>query len=189
MVRLAAIIALLLPLATAAQALDITGTWQTAKPRYVFTIAKAPGSYKGSYTGEWHNLGEIDGTLNGNPLIVALDGDTLKLTPVRTPGVFTGAVSADGQSITGNWGTHDPTPLVFERATPKTAHAIDPSPHKVQFVTVAPGVKLEVLDWGGSGPPLVFMAWLGFTAHCFAAVPPKMCGSRRATTRTILHEP
>lgn len=172
MVRLAVMIALLLPLATAAQARDIAGTWQTAAPRYVFTIAKA----KGVYTGEWHNLGEIDGTLNGNPLIVALNGDRLTLTPVRTAGVFTGTLSADGKSISGDWGAHDPTPLLFQRATPATAHVIDPSPHKVRFVTVAPGVKLEVLDWGGSGPPLVFLAGLGFTAHCFDEFAPRFTG-------------
>lgn len=164
MSRLAAIIALLLlSLATAAHALDISGTWQMAKPRYVFTIAKT----KSGYDGEWHNLGEIDGTLNGNPLIIKLDGNTLTMTPARTAGVFTGTVSADGKTISGDWGTHDPTPLAFERATAQTAQTVDPSPHKVQFVAVAPGVKLEVLDWGGNGPPLVFLAGLGFTAHCF----------------------
>jgi non-heme chloroperoxidase len=154
---------LLLPLATAAKALDIGGTWQTAAPRYVFTLAKT----KSGYDGQWYNLGEMDGSLNGNPLIVSLDGGSVKFSPVRTPGTFTGTVSADGKTISGNWGTHDPTPLVFEHATAKTARTIDPSPHKVRFVTVAPDVKLEVLDWGGSGPPLVFLAGLGFTAHCF----------------------
>jgi hypothetical protein len=29
----------------------------------------------------------------------------------------------------------------------------DESPHTVQFVTVDRNVKLEVLDWGGSGRP------------------------------------
>ncbi len=169
MLRLAALIALLLlPLATAAHALDISGTWQMAKPRYVFTIAKT----KSGYSGEWHNLGEIDGTLNGNPLIVSLNGNTLTITPVRTAGVFTGTVSGDGKTISGDWGSHDPTPLVFERATAKTAQTVDPSSHKVRLVTVAPGVKLEVLDFGGgsgggNGAPLVFLAGLGFTAHCF----------------------
>lgn len=38
---------------------------------------------------------------------------------------------------------------------------------KVQFIEVQPGVKLEVLDWGGSGRPLVFLAGLGNTAHSF----------------------
>jgi non-heme chloroperoxidase len=44
---------------------------------------------------------------------------------------------------------------------------VDNSPHTVQFVTVEPGVKLEVLDWGGSGTPLIFLAGAGDTAHRF----------------------
>jgi non-heme chloroperoxidase len=43
----------------------------------------------------------------------------------------------------------------------------DPSPHKILRVAVAPGVRLEVLDWGGSGPPLVFLAGFGNSAHVF----------------------
>jgi non-heme chloroperoxidase len=43
----------------------------------------------------------------------------------------------------------------------------DSSPHKVQMVTVEPGVQLEVLDWGGSGRPLIFLAGAGDTAHRF----------------------
>ena len=39
--------------------------------------------------------------------------------------------------------------------------------HRVGFVSVAPGEKLEVLDWGGSGPTLVLLAGLGGTAHQF----------------------
>ena len=171
MVRLAALIAILL-LPLAAQAADITGTWQTATPRYVFTIAKT----KTGYDGQWYNLGEMEGSLNGNPLIVSLDGGTLKMTPVRTPGIFTGKISADGKTISGDWGAHDPTPLVFEHATAKTAHVIDPSPHKVRFVTVAPDVKLEVLDWGGSGPPLVFLSGLGGTGHSFDGFAEKFTG-------------
>jgi hypothetical protein len=38
----------------------------------------------------------------------------------------------------------------------------DTSPHKVQFVTVEPDVNLEVLDWGGTGRPLVFLAGIRF---------------------------
>src|ERR1039458_1970022 len=34
----------------------------------------------------------------------------------------------------------------------------DPSRHKVQFVTVEDGVRLEVLDWGGTGRPVVLLA-------------------------------
>jgi len=31
----------------------------------------------------------------------------------------------------------------------------DPSPHTIQFVTVDKDVKLEVLDWGGTGRSVV----------------------------------
>jgi hypothetical protein len=49
----------------------------------------------------------------------------------------------------------------------------DHSPHTVQFVTVEPGVKLEVLDWGGSGRPLIFLAGAGDTAHRFDGFAPQ----------------
>ena len=35
------------------------------------------------------------------------------------------------------------------------------------MVTVAPKVSLEVLDWGGTGEPVVFLAGLGNSAHVF----------------------
>jgi len=50
----------------------------------------------------------------------------------------------------------------------------DTSPHTVQFVTVDKEVKLEVLDWGGSGRPLVLLAGLGDTAHVFDDFVPKL---------------
>jgi pimeloyl-ACP methyl ester carboxylesterase len=43
----------------------------------------------------------------------------------------------------------------------------------VQFVTVEPGVKLEVLDWGGTGRPLVFLSGLGDTAHVYEQFAPQ----------------
>jgi non-heme chloroperoxidase len=49
----------------------------------------------------------------------------------------------------------------------------DQSPHRVQFITVDRGVKLEVLDWGGQGRPLVFLAGSGFDAHVFDRFAPK----------------
>jgi non-heme chloroperoxidase len=50
----------------------------------------------------------------------------------------------------------------------------DPSPHKVQFVTVEKDVKLEVLDWGGSGRSIVLLAGSGNTAHIFDGFAPKL---------------
>jgi pimeloyl-ACP methyl ester carboxylesterase len=50
----------------------------------------------------------------------------------------------------------------------------DPSPHAASFVSVEPTVKLEVLDWGGSGRPVVFLSGLGNTAHVFDEFAPKL---------------
>jgi non-heme chloroperoxidase len=44
---------------------------------------------------------------------------------------------------------------------------VDSTPHKIQFVTLEKTVKIEVLDWGGSGQPLVLLPGLGDTAHVF----------------------
>src|SRR2546426_6082751 len=50
----------------------------------------------------------------------------------------------------------------------------DPSKHRVQFVTAQAGVRLEVLDWGGSGRPVVLLAGGGNTAHVFDDFAPKL---------------
>lgn len=49
-----------------------------------------------------------------------------------------------------------------------------PSPAIRQFITVAKNVQLEVLDWGGTGRPIVFLAGLGFTAHDFDDFAPQL---------------
>ncbi len=43
----------------------------------------------------------------------------------------------------------------------------DPSPHVVHFVEVEPGVRVEVLDWGGSGEAVLLLTGHGDTAHIF----------------------
>ncbi len=50
----------------------------------------------------------------------------------------------------------------------------DSTDHKVEFVTVETGVKLEVLDWGGTGRPVVLLAGLGDDAHVFDKFAPKL---------------
>jgi len=54
-------------------------------------------------------------------------------------------------------------PLHLQSGTPWK----DPSPHAVRFVSVGDGVRLEVLDWGGSGRAVVLLAGGGDTAHVF----------------------
>ena len=50
----------------------------------------------------------------------------------------------------------------------------DSSSHTTSFVTVEPGVQLEVLDWGGPGRSIVLLAGFGHTAHVFDTIAPKL---------------
>lgn len=54
---------------------------------------------------------------------------------------------------------------------------IERSHYRQRFVPVADDVKLEVLDWGGSGRPLVLLAGLGNTAHVYDMIAPELAGS------------
>lgn len=49
----------------------------------------------------------------------------------------------------------------------------DASPHQVRMVTVDTSVRLEVLDWGGSGRPLLFVGCY-LSAHVFDEIAPKL---------------
>jgi non-heme chloroperoxidase len=67
-------------------------------------------------------------------------------------------------------------PLLYAILPWLIAHAaaqVDSSPHRIQMVAVEPSVRLEVLDWGGSGRPLIFLAGAGDTAHRFDGFAPQ----------------
>ena len=55
--------------------------------------------------------------------------------------------------------------------------ASDTSPHQVRMVAVHKGVTLEVLDWGGTGRAVIFLAGMGDTAHVFDELAPKLTGA------------
>jgi non-heme chloroperoxidase len=65
------------------------------------------------------------------------------------------------------------TPLLSQSTTAWK----DLSPHIARFISVDKSVKLEVLDWGGSGRPLVLLAGGGNTAHVFDDFAPKLTDS------------
>jgi non-heme chloroperoxidase len=50
----------------------------------------------------------------------------------------------------------------------------DPSLHITRFAAVSKNVRLEVLDWGGPGRPVVLLAGGGDTAHVFDEFAPKL---------------
>jgi pimeloyl-ACP methyl ester carboxylesterase len=166
---------------TAAQAQDVTGTWQGTlqggQPlRIVLKLTKADVGWMGTVT-------SIDQSPAAMPLSgISVKDNILRFVIAPIGGTYEGTVTQDGKSISGNWTQAQIIPLSFARATPQTLWAFDGKPaadttaHKVQFVTVDKSVKLEVLDWGGAGRPLVFLAGLGFTAHALDKLAPKFTG-------------
>ncbi len=153
---------------------DISGTWQGTlhngstgiDRRLVLHIER-------NESGDW----------SGTFFTIDLTGDPIPLASVTLRGSdfgysfgsdahYSGKLSEDSNSIKGTWSASAVLPLDFQRATKETLWSF-PAPHTVSFVTVDKDLKLEVLDWGGSGPPLIFLAGLGNDAHIFDAFAPK----------------
>ena len=168
------------------QAQDIQGTWQgvgiwggkTQTRRVIQITRKAKSGHEGRY----YDLGDKQHPETAEPngeiiSTITLHGRHVHFDLERLQGTFDGTLSADDKSLTGTWTGFDPSqPITFTRAMPKTAWTIDTSPHKQSFITVAKGVQLEVLDWGGSSPPLLFLSGWGNTAHVFDSFAPRFTG-------------
>ena len=105
--------------------------------------------------------------------LFSLDGSNVRFAIDAIRCRYDGKLSTDGASISGMWTQGRPLSLEFRRATKETAW-LDPSPHRAQFIMVENNIKLEVLDWGGTGRPLVLLAGLGNTAHVFDKFAPKL---------------
>jgi pimeloyl-ACP methyl ester carboxylesterase len=61
--------------------------------------------------------------------------------------------------------------LLTLAACRKVATWSDPSPHKNGFVT-ASGIRINYLDWGGSGPTLILIHGYGDNPHVFDDIAP-----------------
>jgi len=157
---------------------DIAGDWQgtlripNGQLRLIVNLAKGDD-------GGWKTMMySIDqGTEGSAADSTVLHGSSLKFTMNAIHGSYEGTVSANGTSIDGTWTQGRPLPLELKRATKETAWPRDPAPHTIQFVTVDSDVKLEVLDFGGSGRPLVLLTGLGNNAHVFDKFAPKLSSS------------
>lgn len=154
---------------------DIGGTWQGTLNagqqtlRVVIQITKAAD---GTLTATMYSIDQ-----SPTPIPVSsikLDGANLSLSVDAVRGKYEGTVSADGASIAGTWTQRAPLTLVLQRANVRTAWPLDPSPHTVRFVTVDHDVKLEVLDFGGTGRPVVLLTGFGANAHTYDKFAPKL---------------
>src|ERR671920_184661 len=75
----------------------------------------------------------------------------------------------------------------WRRSDAEWARWSDPSTHRVLFIPVAgraigdkaQPVRVEVLDWGGSGAAVVLLAGAGGTAHIYDDLAPQLAKSFR----------
>ena len=159
---------LILPL-NAMQGQDIVGQWQgtvqTAAPfRLVVKVLKDSNGLRAFFI--W-----VDARPDYNP-VTAVNGPggavTFSLGPYAS---INGRLSTDGNQIDGTWTAGaESGKAVLHRASPDESWL---SKSTIRMITVAPNVSLEVIDWGGTGPPLVFLSGLGNTAHVFDNFAPK----------------
>jgi pimeloyl-ACP methyl ester carboxylesterase len=174
------IVTTVIPLLLAASlcAQDVTGTWQgtlhagAQDQRLVIQIVKNDA---GAYSAELYSIDQ-----SPDPLLaesVDFKGSNIKLGFSLIGLTYQGKLSSNGSSIEGTATQDAPLPLELKRATKKTAWQIDPSPHKAQFVRVDKDVRVEVLDWGGSGIPLVLLTGMGNTAHVYDKFAPKLAAN------------
>lgn len=145
---------------------DIAGDWQGEAGRYQYVLSVGEPN-----SGGWKaTLTQIDQHLDwegARPVsAVTLQGSMLRFSVEEPHASFEGEISSDRGSIAGTLKQGPPQKLTFVRATKETEWR-DESPHKTQLIPVDKDVKLEVLDWGGSGRPLVLLSGLGNTAHIF----------------------
>ena len=157
------------------QAQDLAGTWQGTLQagKGLRTVLKITKADKGGWSAMFYS---IDQGPDGMAIpSISLQESTVKFAIPVINGSYEGKLSSDGASITGTWTQNNSShPLDLQRATKETEWVTDSSPHSVQFIAVENDVKLEVLDWGGTGRPVVFLAGLGNTAHAFDKFAPKL---------------
>ncbi|HVA27868.1 MAG TPA: alpha/beta hydrolase [Candidatus Baltobacteraceae bacterium] len=172
---------------------SLCGTWQGllqspegALRRVMEITQREPG---GAMHATIHSIDETDVpivsktiTVKGSRVIMTFDMNTAPWLAYRRRYVAT--LNAGSTTMSGSWTGSGVPPLSI--AFTRVAHVTWPifQPKRVQMVTVAPGVKDEVLDWGGSGRPVLLLAGLGNTAHDFYTIVPDLMKHYRVYSMT-----
>jgi len=165
-------------MANGLRAQNIAGTWQGTLTaggtpfRQVMKFLKVDGGWKTVY----YSLDEAGDSVVAKSTVLEGQRVTLTLPPYfgSTAGAsYEGTLASNGSSLTGTFISPDGRfPLSMHRVTAKDTWTLPPA-HAVRFIQVDTNVKLEVLDWGGSGRPMVFLSGLGDAAHVFDFFAPK----------------
>ena len=176
--RYAEMLAILLQGILSAQ--DIAGDWQGTlkfgkrEERVVVTIAK-------DANGGW-TASEVTPDDGSNPVLassVAFEGSTLKIAFDAIRATYEGILSDSKDSFKGTLTQGSTITLDLNRATDESSWRRDRTPHKIHFIEVDDSVKLEVVDWGGSGRPLMLLAGGNNHAHSFDKFAPKLTNAYR----------
>jgi uncharacterized protein (TIGR03435 family) len=139
--------------AAAPQKGSIEGTWQGTLNipqhdlRIVLKVTKNPA---GALTAVNYSIDQ-----GGTPLPVSkitFQDSELKFSIETIDGTYDGKMSADGNSIAGQWTQGQPLPLVFERATQDTAWAIPEPPPKLPAMPADANPTFEVATIKPSKP-------------------------------------
>jgi uncharacterized protein (TIGR03435 family) len=110
----------------------IDDTWQGTlhlQPRDLRIVMKFTRGADGAVVGTLYSIDQGGGSIKTSSASFA-DG-TLKIAVQAMDMTYEGKMSADGKSIAGTFTQGQPTPLVFERATPETAWAIPEAPKPI----------------------------------------------------------
>ena len=145
----------------------IRGDWQGTldTPQKLRAVLKISAGASGNLTAQFFSIDQSPDPMSVEGMTQKGPSVTFTIPSVR--GSYEGRLNQDGSAITGVWTQGVAHALTFVRATTETAWALDSTPHSVRFITVEPGVKLETIDWGGVGRPVVLLAGLGNNAHVF----------------------
>jgi non-heme chloroperoxidase len=103
-----------------------------------------------------------------NPIVatsVRLEGSILTIAFDTIGATYHEVLSESKISFKGTLNQGSALPLDLERATDESSWRRIERP--TRFVSVEDNVKLEVVDWGGPGRPLILLAGGNNTAHCF----------------------
>lgn len=159
---------------------SISGTWQgtiqsTPPKRMVLTVEK---DRSGQERVLLYRIDAPGHERDAHPMSsFTVHGSKVKFIADMGAGSYNGKISADHSSIVGTWLDEKPSPLTFVRVKKNAAWSIDTGKHKKRFVEVEKGIRLEVLDWGGTGRPLVLIPGLSDTAHVFDDFAPALAKS------------
>ena len=164
------------PLEAVKESPDIAGDWQgTFGERKLRLVLRLTASGEDEWRATLHSIDQTTQPISIEA--VALEGRSFKFVANAIRGTYEGIISPDGKSITGTLIQAKSLPLELQRATSASAWLATPA--QIYFVEVEQGVKLEVVDWGGTGRPLVLLAGLGADAHVYARFAARLTPSYR----------